>query len=124
MASLTRDQLEFLQHHNVPLWRVYDASVKSRSSYTAAMSALELWVAYGVTPCAAGGHELRDRAGHCVQCKPANLSYQRRYDEEGEVYVAQSVETDHVKVGTASDAQARVKQLNYYLDCVIKCDHT
>ena len=85
-----------------------------RKDYTAKMSALGLWVAYGVSNCKAGGHSLRDRAGHCVQCKPANLGFLRRYDEDGEVYVAISGRGSLVKVGMSKKAVKRISQLNFY----------
>lgn len=78
------------------------------------MSALQQWVAYGVTPCKEAGHELRVRSGHCVQCKPANLSYLRRFDEAAEVYVAQSKFGKVVKIGTSHNFQKRIANLNSY----------
>jgi T5orf172 domain len=79
------------------------------------MSSLQQWVAYGVSPCREAGHELRVRSGHCVQCKPANLSYLRRYDEDGEVYVAGSASGRVVKVGTSANSEERVGHLNSYV---------
>ena len=119
MAELTEDQLDFLKRCDVPMSRVFDATGYRTGEYQKLMSLLELWVAYGVTPCKAEGHTLRDRKGHCVECKPANLSYLRRHDESGEVYVAWSKSNQLVKIGSASDADERTRQLNYYMygDC-------
>lgn len=114
MARLSTEQLAFLAQHKIPADRVYDASGKPNAIYKAEMKSLEALVAYGVTPCGKGGHTLRSRAGHCVQCTPANLSYLRRFDEIGEVYVAESTQGHLVKVGTSVDADFRVGQLNVY----------
>ena len=114
MARLTPDQLAFLLQHQIPADRVFDAGGKSNALYQAEMKRLEAWIAYGVTPCTRAGHTLRTRKGHCVQCTPANLSYLRRFDEAGEVYVAESVRGHLVKVGTSINAAERVQQLNVY----------
>lgn len=114
MTRLTKTELKFLVHHEVPLSRVYDATGKKKSEYKVIMSTLGLWVAYGVTACKAQGHKLRARSGHCVQCKPANLSYIRRHDEAGEIYVAMSNSGRLIKVGTSQNALERIQQLNYY----------
>ena len=115
MTRLTRKQLDFLRHHDIPFARVYDATGMQRRDYQQVMRDLDLWVAYGVTPCGAGGHALRTRAGHCVQCKNAeNLIYLRRFDEAGEVYVAKSMRSLLVKVGLSKNASERIGQLNNY----------
>ena len=112
---LTQAQLEFLKHNGIPLSRVFDATGLSTGAYKVRMKALELWVAYGVSPCSAAAHTLRTRAGHCVQCNPANLSYLRRHDEPGQVYVAESSAVGRlVKVGTSACAKDRIGQLNIY----------
>ncbi len=48
-----------------------------------------------------------------MQCDPSNISYVRRHDESGTVYVAFSSRTGLVKVGTATRSD-RVDQLNSY----------
>ena len=115
MAKLKTKQLNFLRHHDIPFSRLYDATGMHRRDYQQVMRDLDLWVAYGVSPCAAGGHTLRTRAGHCVQCKNAeNLIYLRRFDEVGEVYVAKSARGMSVKVGLSKNAGERIGQLNNY----------
>ena len=112
MSRLSNEELEFLKHHKVPLSRVFDATGLSKSEYGPVMKSLEMWIAFGTTECREAGHQLRVRSGHCVQCKPANLAYQNRTDEIGEVYVAHSSRRHFTKVGTSKDAMSRVSQLN------------
>lgn len=112
MADLTSDQLAFLDYHNVPPSRVLDAEDMTPFYYKWFMSVHDMWIAYGVTPCRAAGHTMRTRAGHCVQCKPANLSFLMRYDEQAELYVAHSPQERMTKVGMAADPEARVNSLN------------
>ena len=112
MAELTEPQRRFLDAQGVPLSRVFDATGLPQSEYRRIMKALGMQVAYGVTPCRAAGHMLRTSAGHCVQCGTHNLAFLRRYSEPGEIYVAYSHSSDLTKVGTAIDAELRVRRLN------------
>lgn len=114
MARLSRDQLAFLKRHKIPADRVFNATGMATVAYKAEMKLLEAWVAFGVTPCSEAGHTLRTRAGHCVQCSPANLSYLMRFDKAGDIYIAVSARGAMVKVGTAQWAEDRVLQLNSY----------
>jgi hypothetical protein len=60
------------------------------------------------------GHSLRTRAGHCVQCNTANLSYLKRMSEEADVYVAWSKSSQIAKIGLSKDAYERLETLNYF----------
>jgi hypothetical protein len=111
---LTKTQISFIKKQQIPLDRLFDASNKSRSLYSKEMKRIEAWIAYGVTPCKKGGHTLRVRSGHCIQCRPANISYFRRHYSQAEIYVAHSTRGRVVKVGTSINAADRISQLNYY----------
>jgi len=102
MAQLTKEQLDFLKSQGVPLSKVFDATGMGPSKYSTVMKDLGMVVAYGVTPCGKAGHRLKTRSGHCVQCKTANLAFQARFDDPGEVYVARSAKQNILKVGTSS----------------------
>lgn len=112
MARLSREQLQFLEQQEIPLSRVFDASGMSKLLYGRAMSELEMIVAHGVSPCREAGHTLRTRAGHCAQCDTARLAFLRRYDEQGEVYVAYSSQIGLTKIGVAKGYQERLRNLN------------
>jgi hypothetical protein len=114
MAKLTEEQLVFLHQQGVPLSRVYDATGMSTSLWKHAMKLLGMDVAYGVTPCDAEGHTLRTRYGHCVQCGTHNLAFMRRFEDVGWIYIAESAETQLVKLGVSTDVSGRIEQLNYY----------
>jgi len=114
MSKLNDEQLKFLLKHDIPLSRVFDASGLLVPVWTQAMKDLEMWVAYGGSKCAAAGHQLRSRKSVCLQCRPAEIGYLKRYFADGEVYVATSKSKGIVKVGTAKDSAARVVQLSYY----------
>lgn len=114
MAKLTSEQIKFLEHHKIALSKAYDAKRSSHAVYGPIMRALGLEVAYNVTPCQNGGHELRTRSGHCIVCKPANLSYQNRHSAQANIYVAWSRRSGIVKIGFSNDIQIREQALNSY----------
>ena len=114
MAKITKTQRAFLDHMDIPLGRLFDATGMRPGDYKREMSALGMLVAIGVTPCGKAGHTMRTSAGHCAECRPANLAFHRRYDAPGEVYVARSKSGLLTKVGSAKDAQGRLRNLNVY----------
>lgn len=114
MTKLTNEQIEFLNHHQVSLSKVFDATGLTKSEYKIRMKELGASVAIGVSPCFEMSHRMRSRSGHCVMCKPLNLAFQGRYEEVGDVYVAHSKKLNLVKIGTSSNTYERMGQINYY----------
>ena len=114
MAKITAAQKKFLERLDIPLGRLIDATGMLPGDYKREMSALGMLVAIGVTPCAKAGHTMRTSAGHCAECRPANLAYRLRFDAPGEVYVARSKSDLITKVGSAKDALERMRNLNGY----------
>lgn len=112
MATLSDEQIQFLKENNISLSMVFDATGLSKKSYQEVMDGLGIEFAYGVTPCKKAGHTLRTRAGHCIQCDKAKIAYQRRYNENGIVYVAYSEKLSLTKIGVAKDVNDRLKNLN------------
>ncbi|EHR01237.1 GIY-YIG nuclease family protein [Bradyrhizobium sp. WSM471] len=64
------------------------------------------------SPCRAEGHFIRTRAGHCAQCKPANIGFTARESASGYVYIAGSLLGRVIKIGVAGDMGQRARQLN------------
>jgi len=62
-------------------------------------------------PCTNGGHRLKTRGGHCVQCDPKKLAYQRRFSAEQYVYIAGSQSGKLIKIGTCEHCGQRERQL-------------
>ena len=116
MATLTKEQAEFLSHHNISKSEVLDATNMRPKDYKKIMSEQGLRVAIGVTPCKKAGHTMRAANGHCVMCKPANLMYRKRFRESGYVYIATTKErNDLIKVGYCQNIEERESSLN--IDC-------
>tara|TARA_Y100001949_G_scaffold145713_1_gene129040 strand:- start:42387 stop:43268 length:882 start_codon:yes stop_codon:yes gene_type:complete len=112
LSKLTKEQSAFLAKHNTPISSVFDASGMGKSDYRAAMKELGKTVAIGVTPCKKGNHTMRTRSGHCIQCNPASIAFQKRHSTDGFVYVACSLRLSVIKVGLANDVKERMKSLN------------
>lgn len=72
---------------------------------------------FGGALCRAGGHTLRTKSGHCIQCDTSKISFQLRSAAAGYVYLAHSPQTGLVKVGfSEADPDARtswIKQEGY-----------
>jgi hypothetical protein len=114
MAELTPEQRTFLAARGIPLSCLFDASGMSKPDYQRAMKEAGKSFAYGVTPCIKGGHRLRTRAGHCIQCDHSKIAYMLRHDAPSTIYIAGSVRGRLLKVGCSNDVQVRRQLLNSY----------
>jgi hypothetical protein len=112
MTQLTSEQLIFLRHHKISLSDVFDAAGLRTKDYKEAMKLLGMSIAIGVSPCGVRGHTMRTRAGHCVQCNPAAITFLKRYEQTAYVYIAGSEEARFLKIGFSEDPSARVEHLN------------
>jgi T5orf172 domain len=114
MADLTDEQLSFLRQHNISPMAVFDASGMTRSEYYNAMKEEEKFFAIGVTPCKKFGHTIRERNGHCIQCKPSNIEFILRKYRNGWIYVFASPGLKMVKIGSSLDPKDRERTVNGY----------
>ena len=112
MAKLNAQQLAFLESQGIPLDYVLDGAGMRRSAYVAKMEAEGKYFAFGVKPCAKGGHSIRNRNGDCIECNTAYIAYARRFWETSNVYIAGSLDAQLIKVGLSNDCDKRVRQLN------------
>lgn len=112
MARLTQTEILFLKSQNISLSLVFDATGLSGEERKQQMKLLEKPFYYGGALCNAGGHSLRSRSGHCIQCDTAKIAYQLRSSASGYVYLAYSPSTTYVKVGySAQHPQERADLL-------------
>lgn len=109
---LSKSQLRFLDNHNVPLEKLFDAKGLKKKEYRTKMKELNKAVAFNVVPCRKKGHTLRSRSGHCVQCNTAYLAFQKRNDSKGIVYIAESIKGHIIKVGYSKSFKTRSESLN------------
>lgn len=91
---LTREERDFIRQHDLNLSEIYDARGETSTVYHDKAKALGcLWVIHSCYR----GHRLKSRSGHCIQCRPSVISFQKRYSESGILYIA--VSGKHCKVG-------------------------
>lgn len=110
--KLTADEIKFLESQGLSQSDVFDTSGRSPAKISATIKKAGKTLALH-TPCAKGGHRLKSRYGHCVQCNPAYLAYSRRHEVAGECYVAVSSSTGLVKIGFSTDVEARDKKNSF-----------
>lgn len=114
MTALTKEQKAFLKRLDIPAWRVFDATGMQRKDFMPEMAATDKWIAIGTNPCTKEGHTMKTRKGHCPQCDTKQLGFLTRYDQSGEVYIAQGKRGKLIKIGFALDAESRLSGLNGY----------
>lgn len=102
----------FLEQMGIPRSLVFDARGLRRNQYQSRMKVSGHWLASNTSACAAAGHRLRTRYGHCVICKPEALRFQIRYRATLDIYVVQSNSSGLVKVGISDDAELRCRSIN------------
>lgn len=102
MSKLTEDQRRFLRHQGISLSLVFDGSGLSKADRTSMMDELDKKFYYGGSPCAAAGHTLRSKAGHCIQCDTSKIAFQLRSSQSGYLYLAYSSRRQCAKVGITS----------------------
>lgn len=111
---LNKDELEFLNVHNIPLEKVFDASGMKREEYHVEMKKNGYVVAMNTTPCKVAGHKIRNRSGKCIQCNPAAIAFENRYEKRMFVYIAQPNSGNLTKIGISDNLIDRVRQLNLH----------
>jgi hypothetical protein len=107
MAQLTKEQYDFLAHHNIPLSWIFDASGLALGEYSEIMRGDDKYFAYGVARCL-NGHTLRSRSGRCIQCRPISIAYQMRNYRSADMYIAGSRASQLIKIGSSTKAENRL----------------
>jgi hypothetical protein len=114
-APLSPDEISFLMQHGCSEEDVYDGRGQSKDSRAIdakeAGKHLVLCGVIGRGICRRKGHRLRTRAGHCIQCNPLNIVYQKREDTPGYVYIAGSLSGRVIKIGTTGDLNQRENRM-------------
>jgi len=108
---LNKKEISFLSLHGLSADDVYDGRNETRAYYRINAKQMGKTVILG-SPCNAAGHRLKTRAGHCVQCDPAKLAYEKRYHNSGFVYLAESKQAGLIKVGVTQNIKSRKDSLN------------
>jgi hypothetical protein len=114
VTIFTEEEISFLRSQSISVTDVYDGRRQSKSEREVfAKRERKLFVLAG--PCRSGGHRLRTRAGHCIQCDTRKIAYIRRHELPGFIYIAGSKRGRVVKIGTAVDIEQRERNLNHHM---------
>ena len=95
LSILTKEEKEFIKHHGIDPSDIYDARGKIIKVYHE--EAKKYGCSYVITNPCPYGHRLKDRSGHCIQCRPLGIAIRKRESGKGVVYVA--VNGKYTKVG-------------------------
>jgi T5orf172 domain len=112
MGNMTNEQLSFFARHKIPLTKVFDARGMGVNYYQELMRDQEKYFAFGTEPCQKGGHTLRSRSGHCVQCDTARIAFMMRAVKEADVYIAASRSKKFIKIGSSTELARRIDYLS------------
>lgn len=112
MITVKKEARHFCEIHGIPFDRLFDATGFKRSEYKFEMQIEEKWAAYGVRTCK-NGHELRNRHGTCLICKPERVAFMLRSKMPGYLYIASGDQGRLMKLGFSGDPQNRIKIANY-----------
>ncbi len=108
----TEEEQYYIDRYDIPSDRVIYADGLRGKKLREVMRENEAWVAYGARPCQAKEHTLRLRSGHCFPCRPAGLTYLKKYDLAGEVYLARAGDSSIYKFGVSDNPSQRIAGLN------------
>lgn len=109
---LTKDEIAFLKSQGLTVADVYDGRHQTSADWKAGVRAAGKIVVLG-TSCSSQGHRLRTRSGHCAQCDSKKLSFQKRHNTEGYIYIAGSKSAKLLKIGTCVDIEQRRRNLRH-----------
>jgi len=112
--KLTKEQKYFLlTKFNILPDEVMDATLMRRSEWMKLIKNSEYEVAAGVDHCTKSTkHTIKSKSGHCVECKPETIAFQRKYYSSAEIYIMHSPSKKLVKVGIAASSEQRELSLN------------
>lgn len=112
MGQLTADEIAFLDKHKIDAALIYDASGQPSAIWKGHMKQLGKKFAFGTSPCGAGGHKLRTRHGHCIQCDTAQIAFALRHTKAGQLYIMGSEKMQLIKLGYTTDLSSRLANIN------------
>jgi len=107
---LSDEEQAALRRHGIGESEVFDAT-DVFGSPVAAMKACGAVVVVGWRSCR-DGHRIHTRAGKCIMCNPAAITFQRRNAQTQYVYVAHSLAHGLSKIGVATDVYTRIEEIN------------
>ena len=112
---LTAAEQSFLRDQKIQFANVFDARKMSKRQRESHAEDTGQRFMIGVT-CEKGGHRLRTKNGHCIQCDTSKIAHLLRFSETGYVYISGSLKTKTIKIGSSKvpDERHRKNEYNGY----------
>jgi hypothetical protein len=108
--ELTEQELIFLKSQGIRPEEIFDGRGMSNPTWKDRAKQAECdFILAG--RCTNGGHRLKSRSGHCIQCDTAKISFIRRENAKAYVYLAAAKNRTVIKIGYASLIYAREETL-------------
>jgi hypothetical protein len=108
--ELTEQEIIFLKSQGIRPEEVFDGRGMSNPTWKDRAKQGEFdFILAG--RCTNGGHRLKSRSGHCIQCDTAKISFIRRENAKANVYLAAAKNRTVIKIGYASFIYAREETL-------------
>lgn len=106
-------QKDFILEHKITEDELFDASlIYNLNDIKDIMFERQKIFAFNYYKSCSKGHNLISRAGHCIQCRTANIEFIRRYVSSGFIYIAGSIKAKMIKVGFTKGIENRSISLN------------
>lgn len=115
ITELSEQEITFLRSQRIRPDEVFDGRGMSNPTWKARAKEGQFdFVLAG--RCKNGGHRLKTRAGHCIQCRTSSIAFVRRENAEANVYLAAANNRAVIKIGYASrinDREETLRQQGY-----------
>lgn len=113
MSTLTNEERFFLRSQYISIDDLLDAFGMKTSEAKNKLEETGQHFYFGAgRPCIEGGHRLRSKAGHCIQCDTSRIAYTLRSSSTAIVYIAGSSSTKLIKVGSSTMPNVRILHLS------------
>lgn len=110
VSELNEKECAFLSGQGILPEEIFDGRGMANRQWKADAKALGFdFVLAG--RCTNGGHRLKTRAGHCIQCRTSSIAFVRRENAELNVYLAMAKNGEVTKVGCAKTIYTREESL-------------
>ena len=110
MIKLNSTEMAFISRHDISIEEIFDVRGLPGSRWKQDSKEREIPFVYG-NACYNGGHRLKNRSGHCIQCDTARIRFIRRETETADLYIAVASNGALFKVGVARDRITREQSL-------------
>ena len=108
-SDLTNEEYAFLVEHKIHWENLFDA--RGQAPTGGDSQAKSQGLDFGLSEPCYKGHRLRERKGHCIQCKTSHIAFIRRSAATGYVYIAVSTKAKLYKIGSTIDYKERISRL-------------